>query len=863
MIKRIIVIIGLIIAWLIWLLNTTSGLRLIFIMITPFIPGQFNYTLISGNILSGLQMNNVVFKNDQLQFAAKNLQTDWTIHFWNPKKLMINKVTGLKIEINFLNKQPEPTNKSYSQMGLLSYIDLQTMMLKDITIQAPSKPIFYVETFSLQDKPDGFYHFDLNATWGKMSGKYNLTMAPILSWQLMLHISKLNLKSLQKNLESELFINIYSHGIWSNEKKSLYFNFDQVHGYLAHLPIKGQGTIRYQNNQWNIQPSEIRVGNNLAQVKGAIANEWDLTWQLSIPKLETFLLDTKGLIKSSGTIKGPKNHLAMHGKLDAENLNASNIYLAKLSGEINSIINEARFHAKLKANDVKIDDYRIPTISAQLSTHWLNEQIASQLTIFLNQHNQINADWKFLAVKNLIKDSQPISGQVHFNFANLNDMVRSPSLEHIQGKLQGDATLSGYLNHPKIILDAHLLNGSVYIPKLNINLNDVNADLDQPLETPLIVRGRLTSGQGHAIYEAKIDFKNPNLPFTMTFKGSALNVLRLPEYKINASPDLSIGYNQDGFFVQGLLDIPYARIVTKDLSGTTTLPREVKFVNEQHKEMGYPDLNLDLRVRLGDHVYVAYQNLKTSLKGQLHLKQQKGTPPIAIGELFAINGKYYAYGRLLDIKSGRIFYTGNTLFNPGLDIRAVKDIETVNFAESIQQFKGTDNNLLQPVYQGTQKLTVGIDIKGTFNNPNIIFFSEPTALNKEDILSYLIFGYPRSKIRDMNKLALLSNMLSFNNDSANLTQKVSDKVQKLFGLTDLSVGQIELYNPENNKTDTTTTINISKQLGKKFTIQYRYGIFNSASILNLKYRINKRLAIQTETNNVDTGADLLFEYETD
>ena len=85
---------------------------------------------------------------------------------------------------------------------------------------------------------------------------------------------------------------------------------------------------------------------------------------------------------------------------------------------------------------------------------------------------------------------------------------------------------------------------------------------------------------------------------------------------------------------------------------------------------------------------------------------------IGTGEITILEGRYRAYGQRLDTQNGRLLFTGSPLDNPGLDLRAVREVDNI---------------------------TVGLEVRGRLQQPQIELFSIPT-LGQTDMLSYLLLG---------------------------------------------------------------------------------------------------------------------------
>ena len=237
--------------------------------------------------------------------------------------------------------------------------------------------------------------------------------------------------------------------------------------------------------------------------------------------------------------------------------------------------------------------------------------------------------------------------------------------------------------------------------------------------------------------------------------------------------------------------------------------------------------------------------------------KNSNSPAIGQGELYTIGGKYEAYGQKLTIDRGRIIYSGNTLANPGLNIRASKTIRSVATENPADSVSST-----QAYYAGTRDLNVGIKVQGTARRPLVSFFSSPISLSQTDILSYLIFGFPQSQASS-NQGAALFTILSTMNPNSSKVGGVTSKLQDALGLTEFNIESVESFNPESQSVESNTSVVIGKQITKKISLHYSVGLFDTVYVLNLRYQFNKNWALQTETNTIDNGADILYVIERD
>ena len=81
---------------------------------------------------------------------------------------------------------------------------------------------------------------------------------------------------------------------------------------------------------------------------------------------------------------------------------------------------------------------------------------------------------------------------------------------------------------------------------------------------------------------------------------------------------------------------------------------------------------LNLKLLLGSDVRLTALGLKTRLTGSLDLTQSPGQSLSGRGQINLVEGRYKAYGQNLQIRSGRLLFSGN-LAQPYLAVDAIRD----------------------------------------------------------------------------------------------------------------------------------------------------------------------------------------------
>lgn len=743
---------------------------------------------------------------------------------------------------------------------------MSTFSLQDMVFKVSNQRLF-VHDLNFSWSPEAILHkkflikniaidgvkIDLNES-NKKQGEV-LLPTKLFSWLSILTVNDIKIKaiSIEKN-----HMNIA-------EIESINFSLDKDNGYHLNLHSKTSsliGEFKYQQDVLEIKRAEIQAADIIFKATGKVDQSWHVGFVFSVPSLKLISGIAEGRINCSGKILGIRNAPEMIASIDAQHIEIDKLKIAALTGSLLAEIGKSNAILRVQGKELSFANYYLPTLQLQADMTWVNQMVLTNLNIFLDEHSKIKGNLMLPPWLNLNDSQQPITGNLHLQMDNINALVKELSeVKKVGGALQADLTVAGKLGTPNISVSAKIDNGSLFIPRLGVHLSDIILKAHYSLWKPLTFTAQFNSGDGNGFIQGSFDRDI----FSVALSGSHLHLLDLSEYKAIVSPNLQLKYEKEDYQLSGKVFVDSAQIEPKDFSSVTALPNETVFVNqaEASKESSaIHHLALNLSVILGKDIKLLYKNLDTLVNGQLQIKQTFGNPAVATGELYTTNGKFFAYGRHLKVTMGKLIYTGNILSNPGLDIRAETKLKKSAATNNPMPFS---DDLSKEIYEGTESLTVGILIKGTASKPLIHFFSEPAALREDDVLSYIVFGYPRSQIKELSALGALSTMMvsAAKGEGILGIDKVTNAFKKTLGLTNISISNTEFFDPSTNFSKNTTTFNIGKKFGHRFVIDYKVGIFDSLQILTMKYKINKHLSIKSETNNLETGADIVYEIERD
>jgi len=140
----------------------------------------------------------------------------------------------------------------------------------------------------------------------------------------------------------------------------------------------------------------------------------------------------------------------------------------------------------------------------------------------------------------------------------------------------------------------------------------------------------------------------------------------------------------------------------------------------------YKQLALDVRVSIPEKTWVYGQGVSAEIKGDLNVTKERNGPMTYDGEINATRGTYKINERILTISEGKLIPRGADIMNSLISAKA--------------SCKLTD-------------VSIDVLLGGTLYKPIINFQSDP-PMDRNDIISYLAFGAPSSKLSQSQSSAL-------------------------------------------------------------------------------------------------------------
>jgi len=424
-----------------------------------------------------------------------------------------------------------------------------------------------------------------------------------------------------------------------------------------------------------------------------------------------------------------------------------------------------------------------------------------------------------------VRPDQPLRGATRVTLEDMQILsTLVPDLTEPKGKLDVAVRLAGNLTHPVLDGDGHLSDASLRIPRLGIGLKQIDFTLKRLEDANgLQLAGGLVSGKGKLKVEGRFALESAQAwSLVATVKGDRVELARIPEAYLLASPDVRIDAEPGSLKLTGRLTIPEAEIqIVTPSTSSTSASSDIVVVDTGEDEGSAIAITTDLEVVIGDKVKLEGEGFKGRIAGNLRVHEQPGQVALGTGELQVYDGRFRAYGQDLTIEQGRVIFAGTPLADPGLDLRAIRtNIET----------------------------RVGITVTGRASKPRIELFSDD-AMSDSDRLSYLVLGRPMDQTSGEEQQGLSQAALAIGLAGGDA---IARDIGRNLGLEEVGI--------DNGTSPNSSALVLGKYLSPRLYVRYAIGITEDVNTLQMRYKINKFLSLQTETG-VESGADLVYTFE--
>jgi translocation and assembly module TamB len=422
----------------------------------------------------------------------------------------------------------------------------------------------------------------------------------------------------------------------------------------------------------------------------------------------------------------------------------------------------------------------------------------------------------------------PLSGDILAESSVLTALpLFVPEIDRSEGRLDGAIRVTGTLGDPEFDGEFHVRDGRFDLYRTNLALSAVSLDGRFAGDT-LEFDGSGKTREGPVTLRGRFSWPDNVMTGSLRLTGENLLVADTPEFRILASPDLTLAADASGYVVTGEVLVPSALIAPKDLSTSVSTSDDERLVGAEVEETGETGTSTlervrsTVRVRLGDDVRVDSYGLKARLDGQVTVKTRPGDVARGNGAIRIVKGEYKAFGVFVEITRGVLSYQDTPLTEPTLDLVARRDIKDAD-------------------------VEVSVNVRGQLDNPFVTLSSDPAMPNNE-ALSYLLTG------RSINTLQ--------SNEAASVKRAAESLAISGGGLLLGGLGSrlgLDEVTVENTGEDDTSVV-LGKFLSPKLFVSYGISIAEAINTIKLRYTLNRRWSLKAEAG-LEQSADVEYRIE--
>jgi translocation and assembly module TamB len=393
-----------------------------------------------------------------------------------------------------------------------------------------------------------------------------------------------------------------------------------------------------------------------------------------------------------------------------------------------------------------------------------------------------------------------------------------PDIDRAGGRLTARIGIAGTVGEPALSGRALLEDGSLELYQSNLRLTGVKSRVElfeQGLE--LEASGRAGEGEFHV--DGRLGWQDRVLRGTLSLDGERLLVADIPELRVEASPDLDFRIDGRDIDVAGTVTVPAARIEPRELVGAVSASADERIVGDEAEgdATSRYRVSTDLRLVLGDKVNLDAFGLRGRLEGSLRLLTRSDEVTTASGELSVEDGTYRAYNRRLDVDRGRLIFAGGPVGDPGIDLRASREV---------------------PGYD------VGVIVRGRLRHPELSLFSDP-SLPQSQIASLLLVGRTLDSLQAGDRQQIGGSTSDVATQGGAL---LAGQLGRYIGLDEVSL-----------QTDTSydASLIIGKFLSPRLYVSYGISLTDAINTFKARYTIGDDWVVSAEAGE-ETAVDVEY-----
>lgn len=788
-----------------------SDLKIESNLTTSFAYGLNNIlSIYSGGIKDGkLSINNLKITSDELFFQAKSNQANSALNF----NLESSDISFLKSVNESLDFRGEMISNGAIRGNLLN---------PDLEINAILNDFYFGNDYHAK-----VIDLDLKSNTDLENFKFDLdsALSDIEVFGKYFNSGKVTLQNKGKQIHANLNL---------LKDQNQYLNTNLILDDIS----KTEKTVTLKNIELTVNQNVLGNRDDIVFIfspSGKVLKNLNLTYKDGI-------LESEGEIRSNGKLDFGAYFTNFDQSIIAAFFNLSDMS-GKLSGDIKltGTVSNPYINTNLVSKDMSFGDFKSRGFNINingrnnridLDVKSINREF-DELTLAGNIKTDLDLDRISENFKNADLDLQLNTN--NFDIGLLKPFLNS--VKKLDGTFSSNMKIEGKFSDP-------VVKGNLDISKTRLRVSQILNELviekaNLEFENSLIRMqdAKVTSLNGSADISGTFNLNDS------TYNGTAsLNELyiKLPFLRADMSGDLQLEGADEKVEIKSRLKVANKKIYFQQ--DETKNVKDIRFIDEDNQddliivtERG-PDFftknfKIDMLIDIPRGTEIISKGIDVEVVGQMVILKEYNEKNIFRGNIDILKGHYIVLGKLFNIDDGSLNFPSSTNPNPQLEINASYDISDIK---------------------------VFINITGTAKDPVVSFSSNP-PLDRDDIISYLVYGASQENRGDQEQAAIGGGL------AANVAAgEISKIIGSNLGLDVLNFQGGEsggLSNPQIQVGSfITDDIFISYERTSDENLTEPRAI-DADNRVKLRWKINDKFSVESEIGDQNSGADIIYNFD--
>ncbi|MDX1677276.1 translocation/assembly module TamB domain-containing protein [Arsukibacterium sp.] len=222
---------------------------------------------------------------------------------------------------------------------------------------------------------------------GSITGNTSIKLAPTLSWQTELNLSKIKPDIFWPQYRGQLngkVINqgkLSADGSWQTELSQLAID-GSLRDEIINISGDVSASFRQQGNRYQFSSKQLTVqhGSNQISLSGTLAEQWQLDARVAIADLSSSLPSASGVIHAEAAVRGARQQPQLTASISAETLRYGADRLDNLSVQLQlALKQQLQARVELLATDGYVQGYQITELTMTASGSEAQHQLELSL----------------------------------------------------------------------------------------------------------------------------------------------------------------------------------------------------------------------------------------------------------------------------------------------------------------------------------------------------------------------------------------------------------------------------------------------------------------------------------------------------